>query len=153
MELIIGINSYMGLDEANTIINDELFDSDTEYKTWNSLSEENKKKLIVKGTRLVDQLPFIGYKSNLEDLEVLHWPRIINNKEIECPLSIKLGLLKQMLRDFENRDKQETKLQELGVKEYSIKNASIKFSDTNSNKLSNGVYRDIYEECFSRWTY
>jgi hypothetical protein len=141
----------MELEEANKLVADELLSSDSDLVLWNSLSDEDKTKLIVKGTRLVDKLPFLGikYKDEIE----LQWPRVLNNKEVECPTEIKIGLIRQVLRDLGNKDKQETKLQELGVKEYSIKNASIKFGDINNTKLCNNMYTDIYSEYFSRWTY
>ena len=151
MSIEIGINSYMSLDEANEIIEEELLSNDSDLISWKALSDTDKEKLVIIGTRLVDKLPFLGIKYN--DKIVLQWPRVMNNNEIECPRDIKIGLLKQVLRDYGNKDKQETKLQELGVKSYSIKNASISFSDVNSNKLSNGVYKDIYLEYFSKWTY
>ena len=151
MSIEIGINSYMSLDEANEIMEEELLSNDSDLIAWKALSDTDKEKLIIIGTRLVDKLPFLGIKYN--DKIVLQWPRVMNNKEVECPRDIKIGLLKQVLRDYSNKDKNETKLQELGVKSYSIKNASISFSDVNSNKLSNGVYKDIYLEYFSKWTY
>ena len=151
MSIEIGINSYMSLDEANEIMEEELLSNDSDLIAWKALSDTDKEKLVIIGTRLVDKLPFLGIKYS--DEIVLQWPRVMNNKEIECPRDIKIGLLKQVLRDYCNKDKQETKLQELGVKSYSIKNASISFSDVNSNKLSNGVYKDIYLEYFSKWTY
>ena len=143
----------MTLEEADEIIEDELLSTDAELNIWNNMQENDKKKLIIKGTRIVDQLPFLGYKYNINNSETLHWPRVINNIFTECPRSIKLGLLKQVLRDNINKDKQEIKLQELGVKSYSIKGASISFSDLNYNKLANGIYNDIFEECFRKWTY
>ena len=151
MSIEIGINSYMSLDEANEIMEEELLSNDSDLMAWKALSDTDKEKLVIIGTRLVDKLPFLGIKYN--DKIVLQWPRVMDNKEVECPRDIKIGLLKQVLRDYYNKNKQETKLQELGVKSYSIKNASISFSDVNSNKLSNGVYKDIYLEYFSKWTY
>jgi hypothetical protein len=153
MELTIGVNSYMDLDEANNIIENELLDSDSEYTMWQSLSDDNKKKLIAKGTRIVDQLPFLGYKYNLNDKNGLHWPRLVNDEKIECPLEIKLGLLKQVLRDYSNSGKQETKLLELGVKSYSIKGASITMGDKQVAKLDIGIYNDIFNDCFRKWVH
>lgn len=150
--LQVGINAYMSLEEANTLIGDNLLDSDSEYVLWNSLSDSNKEKLIIKGTRLVDRLPFRGYKhGNVFDAESLHWPRVIDWGIIECPKDVKLGLLKQVLRAQSNSDKQEVKLAELGIKSYSIKGASITLSDKSTAKISNGLYQDIFDEYFSKW--
>lgn len=151
MELTVGENSYMSLEEAEELIGSELLDTDEEYITWVGLIDDNKIKLIVRGTRLVDQLPFLGCKAELNNRQMLHWPRLINNVKVECPSDIKLALLKQVLRDYKTKDKHETKLQEMGVKSYSINKASISFGDKNTTKLENGVYNDIYYELLRKW--
>lgn len=151
MGLIVGKNAYMDLNDANTIIENNLLETDEEYTTWSSLSDENKEKLIIRGTRLIDTLPFRGIKYNMREVEALQWPRVINNEKIECPDDIKLGLLKQVLKDYSNKNKQENKLIELGVKSYSINKASISFSDVNTAKTSNGIYNDIFSELLSNW--
>lgn len=153
MELAVGKNSYMTLEEADTLLNEELFSDDEELEAWNNLAEEDKTKLIIKGTREVDHLPFLGIKYNIDSVQPLQWPRVLNNQTVECPREVKLGLLKQTLRSKINKGKKESKLLEMGVKEYKIKDASISFSDKNYTKLSNGIYSDIYLECFNRWTY
>jgi hypothetical protein len=153
MELTIGVNSYMDLEEADTLVKNELLATEEEYITWNSLSDEDKAKLIVRGTKLVDQLPFLGNKLNLDDVQGLHWPRLITNIKFECPTDIKVGLIRQVLRSYINKNKQETKLQEMGVKTYSINKASISFGDKNNSKLDNGIYSDIFQEYFRRWVY
>lgn len=151
MMLAVGVNSYMSLEEADAIIENELLDSDEEYTVWNSLSDKNKEKLIVRGTHTVDAIPFRGVKYNINKVGELQWPRLINNEFIVCPLEVKLAVLLQALRDYTNSSKQENKLQELGVKSYSINKASITFSDKNNNKLDNGIYNDIYYNILKKW--
>lgn len=153
MELTVGINSYMDIEEADTLLNDELFSDDEELITWKSLSSEDKTKLIIKGTREVEQLPFLGYKINTNSRETLQWPRLLGCEVVECPRDIKLGILRQALRAKINRGSQYNKLMEMGVSNYKIKDASVSFSDTNNKKLSNGIYTDIYYENFKKWTY
>lgn len=151
MELTVGTNSYMSLEEANTIVENELLDTSNEYKNWNSLNENNKTKLIIKGTRIIDSIPFRGVKYNLSKVGELQWPRLINNELVECPPEVKVALIKQVLRDYTNSSRQETQLQEMGVKSYSINKASISFGDKNSTKLDNGIYNDIYFELLRKW--
>ena len=151
MMLTVGVNSYMSLEEANTIIENELLDSDEEYTLWNSLSDENKEKLIVRGTRTVDVIPFRGVKYNISSVKDLQWPRLIDNELIECPDDIKLGLLVQVLRDYKNKSKQETNLLELGVTNYKIKDASISLDPSKVNKLCNGIYNDIFDLYIRKW--
>ena len=151
MMLTVGVNSYMSLEEADAIIENELLDSDEEYTLWNSLSDKNKEKLIVRGTRTVDAIPFRGVKYNISKVGELQWPRLINNELIECPPEVKIALIRQVLREYKNSSKQETQLQEMGVKSYSINKASISFGDKNSTKLDNGIYNDIYFELLKKW--
>lgn len=151
MELTVGTNSYMSLEEANTIVENELLDTSNEYKNWNGLNENNKTKLIIKGTRIIDSIPFRGVKYNLSKVGELQWPRLINNELVECPPEIKVALIRQVLRDYTNSSRQEMQLQEMGVKSYSINKASISFGDKNSTKLDNGIYNDIYFELLKKW--
>lgn len=150
MMLTVGVNSYMSLEEADTIIENELLDSDEEYTIWNSLSNDSKEKLIVKGTRLVDTLPWRGIKYNLSIVGSLQWPRIINNQIIDCPYDIKVGLLLQVIIDYINKGKKETQLMELGVTNYKIKDASITFDSSKVNKLNN-INTDIFNTYFKNW--
>lgn len=151
MELTVGTNSYMSLEEANTIVENELLDTSNEYKNWNSLNENNKTKLIIKGTHIIDSIPFRGVKYNLSKVGELQWPRLINNELVECPPEVKVALIRQVLRDYTNSSRQEMQLQEMGVKSYSINKASISFGDKNSTKLDNGIYNDIYFELLKKW--
>ena len=151
MMLTVGTNSYMSLEEANAIVENELLDTSNEYTVWNSLSESNKTKLIIKGTRIIDSIPFRGVKYNISKVGELQWPRLINNELIECPPEVKIAIIRQVLRDYTNSSKQETQLQEMGVKSYSINKASISFGDKNSTKLDNGIYNDIYFELIRKW--
>lgn len=151
MELTVGVNSYMELEEAEALITNELFDTDEEYIKWSASNKDTKTKLIIKGTRLVDQLPFLGYKLDLSGTQKLHWPRLINNEKIECPDEIKVGLLVQSLRDKINKGKPEAKLLELGVNSYKVKDASISLDPTKVTKLSNGIYTDIFNDYFKKW--
>ena len=150
MMLTVGVNSYMSLEEADAIIENELLDSDEEYTIWNSLGNDNKEKLIVKGTRLVDTLPWRGIKYNLSIVGSLQWPRIINNQIIDCPYDIKVGLLLQVIIDYINKGKKETQLMELGVTNYKIKDASITFDSSKVNKLNN-INTDIFNTYFENW--
>lgn len=142
--IVVGSNSYLSLEEANKIINNEYFDTDDEYKIWSSLSEENKEKLLIKGTRVIDTIPFRGIKVSGR-VESLQFPREIHGEVIDCPYEVKVGLLVQALKTYANNGKQELKLQELGVKSYSINKASITFGDTNNTRMGNGIYNEVYD--------
>ena len=151
MILEVGVNSYLTVEEANTLVSNYLDDDSEDSLEWNKLSTDSKEKLLIKGTRLVDKLPYLGVKYNPSSK--LNWPRIINLNKKECPDDVKLGLICQMLKSRRNSSKQELKLQELGVKDYKIKNASITFADRNNTKVDCGIYKSIFDEYFIKYVY
>ena len=157
MEITVGKNSYLDIEEADTLLNEELFSDDAELIEWKALSNDDKAKILIRGTRKVDTLPFIGYKIKADSEQTLQWPRLIRNNLMDCPIYIKLGMLRQILREKISRSKSENKqmqnLIDMGVKEYKIKDSSISFSDKKVNIMSNEVYLDIYREYFAPWTY
>ena len=42
MELVVGVNSYMTVEEADFIVNDVFFDDDDDAKLWASMTDDNK---------------------------------------------------------------------------------------------------------------
>ena len=152
MEFVKGTTTYMSVEEADSIITDEFFEDEDEFILWSSLDELGKQRIILKGTRLIDRLPFLGIQ--YPGYQAMKWPRLIQYQYIDCPYEVKVGILRQALKDKINNAKEEHKLQELGVKSYSIKGASISFNDNvTQSKLSNGIYDDIYDTYLSKWTY
>ena len=151
MILEVGVNSYLTVEEADILVSNNLDDDSEDSLEWNKLSTDSKEKLLIKGTRLVDKLPYLGVKYNPSSK--LNWPRIINLNKKECPDDVKLGLICQMIKSRRNSNKQELKLQELGVKDYKIKNASITFADKNNTKADYNIYKDIFDEYFIKHVY
>lgn len=152
MEFVVGKTTYMSVEEADSIITDEFFEDDPEAILWSTYTELDKQRVILKGTRLVDNLPFLGRQ--YPGYQSMKWPRLIQWQYVDCPYEVKVGILKQVLKDNINNNKDEHKLQELGVKSYSIKGASITFTDNvTQSKLSNGIYDDIFAIYFSKWVY
>lgn len=149
--LEVGINSYLTVEEADILVSNNLDDDSEDSLEWNKLNTDSKEKLLIKGTRLVDKLPYLGIKYNPSS--ELSWPRMINFNKKECPDDVKLGLICQMLKSRRNSSKQELKLQELGVKDYKIKNASITFADKNNTKVDCGIYKSIFNEYFIKYIY
>ena len=150
MEFEIGINTYITLEEANSIIEDE-FDTDSkEYTLWNELDDKGKKRLILKATRISEKLVYLGYR--YDTCQTMAWPRNINFKKYEIPYEVKLGIIKQGLKDAIDKSTKEYKLKEHGIKRYAVNGASVEFVDNvKDGKISNGIYEDILYECFVRW--
>lgn len=146
----VGVNTYMTVEEADSIVEDEFDSAEAEYEIWQGLNTASKQRVILKGTRLADTLVWRGKR--YPGYQQMPWPRLIQYRYVDCPYEVKVGILKQALKDRVNNVKQETKLQELGVKSYSIKGASITFTDNiNQNRLSNGIYDTVYREYFEKW--
>lgn len=150
MEIIVNVNSYMTLEEAKSIASDELDAND--LTVWNSLDDTEKTRLILKSTRKIENLVFIGHKVGRMNTQPLSFPRYIQLQLTECPYEIKVGIIKQGIRELILSDSEEKKLQEKGVKSYNINGASISFGDIGGTvRLTNGLYTDIYSECFEKW--
>lgn len=146
----VGVNTYMTVEEADSIVEDEFDSTEEEYDIWQSLDTASKQRVILKGTRAISGLIWRGIQYH--GYQQMAWPRLIQYRYVECPYEVKVGILKQSLKDRVNGAKQESKLQELGVKSYSIKGASITFNDNvDQSKLSNGVYDSVYREYFEKW--
>lgn len=154
MKLVVGQNSYITLEEANEIVSDEYLSSSNEYKIWAELSDDDKIKLIIKGTSKIENQAFLGIKINSWGMA---WPRYLYNKEVDCPDDVKKAIMKNILTEQKYARTKEQQLQDLGVTSYKVKDASISFttsgSGNNSNSKVNGIYKDIYDEYLSKWTY
>lgn len=151
MDLIVGENTYMSLDEANEIIN-YLLPCD-EKTIWEQMKNEEKESIIVGSTFLYDnnKMEYKGNKVN-ED-QSLQFPRNINNKIVECPKDIKIGLLLLGLNNVKNNNSKEYKLREQGVTKYKINHAEIDFKDKDLNdKNSIGIYTKIWYEYFDEYS-
>lgn len=153
MQFEVNVNTYMTVEEADSIIEDIYFEDDVEREYWESLDDVGKQRLILRGTKIIDTLPFLGVQ--YPGFQNMKWPRLITFRYVECPYDVKVAIVLQSIKDILNSKKDEYNLLELGVKSYSIKGASISFADTgiNTGKLSNGVYDTIYNEYLSKWVY
>ena len=150
MELIVGENSYITIEEADSIVENEYLSGDAEYKDWSMLDDGDKIKLIIKGTRKIDEQIFLGLKVNSWGLA---WPRRLYNKTVECPIDVKIALLKNILTERKYSGTKEQELKDLGVTSYKVKDASITFATDggSGNSKINGIYKDIYNTYLSKW--
>lgn len=150
MDIILNENSYMTLEEAKAIASAEL--DQKGLILWNSLSDAEQTTLILRTTRKIENLKYIGCKVGRFNTQPLSFPRYIQLHLTECPYDIKLGIIKQGVKEVINSNSEEQTLQERGVKSYTINGASITFGDIDGTvKLTNGLYSDIYSECFEKW--
>lgn len=87
--MTIGIDTFLTLDEANSIIADSFIESETEFIEWGKLTDNHKTILIKRGTLEVNKYNFVGTSIKTYKLK---FPRLINN-EIVIPDEIKKAAL------------------------------------------------------------
>lgn len=144
MELQVGINSYITLEEVKELANDYIL-IDEKLDLFNTLSDKDICRLVNSVTKKINKLPFKGKKETEEQL--LEFPRVFNKKHVECPEDIKIAIVLQAVEEKYSKEKDEIKLRELGVSSYSVDGASISFKDkvdSGGVRLYGGIYKDIY---------
>lgn len=148
----VGVNTYLTVEEADSIVLDEFSETDNMYKLWETLDENGKQRMLVNGARKISSIVWRGIR--YPGYQNLQWPRLIQYRYVECPYDVKVGIIKQALTDEIYNSKQEASLINSGVKQYVIKGASITFADKASsiNKLTNGIWEEVYREYFEQWT-
>lgn len=157
MELIVGENSYMTLEEANDLIKQTFISKDNNRVFWDSLSDDDKITLIINNTELIDgnNMLYKGNKLNVGQL--MQFPRKDRyGNVIECPKRIKIGLLMQALKDSVVNGRQETLLKDMGVETFKDgSGASITFTTSESSNLKNkqNIYKDVWQRYFSEYSY
>lgn len=154
MSIVVGQNSYMTVADADLIVSSRFMSISKERKLWDSLSEEDKDILIISTTEKYDNntMMYKGVKKDTE--QALQFPRIINNKEVECPEAIKAGLIVQCIKDLIADSSEERQMIRNGITKYKIKDAEINFKDNafDINKNSIGFENDIWKQYFSDWS-
>jgi hypothetical protein len=160
MNLIVGENTYMTVEDANQLLSDFLVSSDPMKKYWDALSNDDKSVLIYSNTQKFDNDDMMYRWFKLDAEQPLQFPRIdINKKVIEVPNKIKLGLLINGIQTaMYSKDTDYTSLRDQGIRQYKIKDASVEFFSSADmaggtlGKTSNGMYKSIFENYFKEFT-
>lgn len=160
MELIVGTNSYMTLEEANNFIATRFVSSDPVRKFWEQLSEEDKVVIIITTTERYDTNSMLYRGNKVMITQPLQFPRIDTYKQIvECPDRVKVGLLLQGIRDTASLNSEIEQMREMGIHSFSDGGgASVTFENSNSSnykkiKTKDGIYRDLWTTYFSEYSY
>lgn len=152
MELVIGQNSYMTVAEADEIVTSNFISTSTERKLWNSLDENDKVVIISSTTNKYDTDAMIYKGSKVSRVQKLQFPRKIHNKIVECPDTIKIGLILQALSDLRADSSEEADLRLQGIKSFADgSGAKIEFSETIKNSVC-GLNINIWHRYFSMWS-
>ena len=157
MELIVGTNSYVLLEEAESIIENNLTSTDDRLIYWKTLEDNNKKILIASITKKldIDGMCYVGRKADIT--QKMQFPRIIYNNGcqlLECPEDIKIGIILQMLNTVTRDNSELSKLQDNGIKSFSDGGGlSVSFGELPvTKKKINNIDSDLYYEYFNKYT-
>lgn len=127
MSLIIGNNSYVSVDEADTLLINHV-----KYSRWSELTDSEKTAYLIQACEDIEQLSnrFVGERYN--ETQDLSFPRtlILGDSDFEniTPDNIKKAQAIQALWLVSNYDRREERydMQDLGVTEVSVGNVSEK---------------------------
>jgi hypothetical protein len=159
MDLVVGINCYFDVEEANKMVTTRFISTDPVRKLWEQLTEEDKKVIILNSTEKYDNSSMLykGYKAVIS--QPLQFPRIdAFNNVWNCPDKIKLGLLLQGLRDVSTSNSELEQMYELGIHSFSDGGgASVTFESNRktNRKIKNslGISRDLWTTYFSEYSF
>lgn len=154
MELTVGKNSYITLEEAKQLLDDYVIE-DTIIDYMNTLDDNFISKIINRSTKMVNKLHFKGYK--VDSKQELNFPRYEYKEHkklyVDCPEDVKVAIVLQAIYDSYFLNKDEMQLKKMGVSSYSVDGASISFNkDISDEKLQGGIYKDIFEDYLRKYT-
>jgi len=151
MALTVGTNSYITLTEVATYLAENYISTDSEYITWNALSEANKEVYLRKACKKIDRQKYVGLKA--VSTQTLEFPRSIRSEysRDEYPdLIIKWddrwvtqSAVPQKVKDAQAEEafalalgkSKRIVLQEQGVKAFGLGNLSESYSGPSDIKL------------------
>lgn len=145
MGLIVGVNSYMTLDECNALVHELLPSFDSGRKFWDGLSDDDKETIVLNAMSKIDT-PDMLYRGKKLHVDMpLQFPRTYYGAIIECPDDIKKAIVLQAIRDFKDTGSELETMKEAGVHSFSDGGgASITFESRKTVKNSIGIFSDIW---------
>lgn len=159
MELKVGCNSYMTMDEVNEYINSNYVSATPERKAWEALSDDDKAVVIIKSTRLVDRDSMLYVGRKVDKFQKMQFPRDVPSlsgvNTLNCPDEIKEGIILIALRELVYSDTEEMNMINKGIKSFSDGGGlSMSFNTSDSiigNKV-NGISIDIFNGYFAGYS-
>lgn len=159
MELKVGYNSYMTMDEVNEYINSNYASATPERKAWEALSDDDKAVAIIKSTRLVDRDSMLYAGRKVDKFQKMQFPRDVPSlsgvNTLNCPDEIKEGIILIALRELVYSDTEEMNMINKGIKSFSDGGGlSMSFNTSDSiigNKV-NGISIDIFNGYFAGYS-
>lgn len=159
MELKVGCNSYMTMDEVNEYINSNYASATPERKAWEALSDDDKAVTIIKSTRLVDRDSMLYVGRKVDKFQKMQFPRDVPSlcgvHTLNCPDEIKEGIILIALRELVYSDTEEMNMINKGIKSFSDGGGlsmSFNTSDSIIGKKVNGISIDIFNGYFAGYS-
>ena len=159
MELKVGCNSYMTMDEVNEYINSNYASATPERKAWEALSDDDKAVVIIKSTRLVDRDSMLYVGRKVDKFQKMQFPRDVPSlcgvHTLNCPDEIKEGIILIALRELVYSDTEEMNMINKGIKSFSDGGGlsmSFNTSDSIIGKKVNGISIDIFNGYFAGYS-
>ena len=159
MELKVGCNSYMTMDEVNEYINSNYASATPERKAWEALNDDDKAVVIIKSTRLVDRDSMLYVGRKVDKFQKMQFPRDVPSlcgvHTLNCPDEIKEGIILIALRELVYSDTEEMNMINKGIKSFSDGGGlsmSFNTSDSIIGKKVNGISIDIFNGYFAGYS-
>ena len=158
-ELIVGENSFICLDEANEIVNNNYTSFDSEYKFWTELNDSDKQVLLMQGTNLLNSDRFIWIGQRVKIDQPLVFPRKLRSGRIvEFGLDMKIGLVELVIKRQIAKSSDLDILKLSGVTSFSDGGGmSVKFDSTSESKncgnfIGSEIPLGVFNTYFKRYT-
>lgn len=153
MELLVGENSYVSLEEAENIVKKLYISSDKEREYWDKLSDEDKTVLIYRANMKLNNpsMLWLGHKYNRE--QKMEFPRVTTYRYIEFDNRLKEGLIRLAIEGWIAEHSEEQQMISKGITSYKIKDASVTFGNNKNNTVDVlGIPPHIFAEYFIHLT-
>lgn len=158
-ELIVGQNSFICLDEANEIVNNNYTSFDNEYKFWTELSDDDKRVLLIRGTSLLNSERFVWKGQRVKIDQPLTFPRKLRNgRIIEFGSDMKIGLLELIIKKQIAKSNELDILKLSGVTSFSDGGGmSVRFDSTSDSKnggdfIGSDIPLSVFNTYFKMYT-
>ena len=152
--LIVNVDTYITLDEANAYISQYYIATDPLRIQWEAMSNDDKEIILRKSFIKINSLPFTGRKKNLN--QSLPFPRLCNWSTNDM-IKVKYAQAEQSIQSLDTVIAQENedriRLRRAGVTQYRIGDLSEKLQDglpVDSNANFYGLAESAYAY-LSKW--
>lgn len=137
--VVVGVNSFISLEEANNIIGDNYISTSDTAVWWSGLSDSDKAVCLISATNIINSEQWFWIGKRVDENQSLVFPRldVENNKEYDINDTFKLGIIKLMINNNETSLNDMYKLIKSGITSFSDGGGmSVKFGDDVVKKSS-----------------